>query len=59
MLKRSRKPINYYDSKRRATHNMTLTVYNLHTRDSIDIADCISKGRRRRTCNIISIVDGN
>ena len=58
MLKNSRKPINY-DSKRRPLHNMTLTVYNLSTKDSIDIADCISNRRRKQASNIISIGEDN
>lgn len=56
MLKNSRKPINY-DSKRRPSHNATLTIYNLSTKDSIDIVDCISNRRRKRSSNIISIVE--
>lgn len=58
MLKNSRKPINY-DSKCRPSHNKTLTIYNLSTKDSIDIADCISNRRRKRSSNIISIVEDN
>lgn len=58
MLKNSRKPTNY-DSKRRSSHNMTLTVYDLPTKDSIDIADCISNRRRKQASNIISIVEDN
>ena len=57
MLKNSRKPTNYDSSKCRPTHNMTLTVYDLPTKDSIDIADCISNRRRKRSSNIISIVE--
>jgi len=59
MLKNSRKPINYDSSKFRSTHNMTLTVYDLPTKDIIDIADCISNRRRKRSSNIISIVEDN
>ena len=59
MLKNSRKPINYDSSKFRSIHNMTLTVYDLPTKDSIDIADCISNRRRKRSSNIISIVEDN
>ena len=59
MLKNSRKPINYDSSKFRPIHNMTLTVYDLPTKDSIDIADCISNRRRKQASNIISIVEDN
>ena len=59
MLKNSRKPTNYDSSKCRPTHNMTLTVYDLPTKDSIDIADCISNRRRKQASNIISIVEYN
>ena len=59
MLKNSRKTINHDNSKCRQTHNMTLTVYDLPTKDSIDIADCISNRRRKRSSNIISIVEDN
>ena len=55
MLKNARRPISYNEQKCQPIHNMTVTVYNLPTKDSIDIAECISNRKRKSNSNIISI----
>ena len=59
MLKNARRPISYNEQKSQPIHNMTVTVYNLPTKDSIDIAECISNRRKKQSSNIISIFGDN
>jgi len=59
MLKNARRPINCNEQKSQPIHNMTVTVYNLHQKESIDIAECISNRKRKSNSNIISIFGDN
>lgn len=59
MLKNARRPISYNEQKSQPIHNMTVTIYNLHQKESIDIAECISNKRRKQPSNIISIFGDN
>lgn len=59
MLKNARRPINCNEQKSQSIHNMTVTVYNLQPKESIDIAECISNKRRKQPSNIISIFGDN
>ena len=59
MLKNARRPISDNKQKSQPIHNMTVTVYNLPTKDSIDIAECISNRRKKQSSNIISIFGDN
>lgn len=59
MLKNARRPISYNEQKSQPIHNMTVTVYNLHQKESIDIAECISNRKRKSNSNIISIFGDN
>jgi len=59
MLKNARRPISYNEQKSQPIHNITVTVYNLHQKESIDIAECISNKRRKQPSNIISIFGDN
>lgn len=59
MLKNARRPINCNEQKSQPIHNMTVTVYNLQQKESIDIAECISNRKRKSNSNIISIFGDN
>lgn len=59
MLKNARRPISDNKQKSQPIHNMTVTVYNLHQKESIDIAECISNRKRKSNSNIISIFGDN
>lgn len=59
MLKNARRPINCNKQKSQPIHNMTVTVYNLQPKESIDIAECISNRRRKPSSNVISIFGDN
>lgn len=59
MLKNARRPINCNEQKSQPIHNTTVTVYNLHQKESIDIAECISNRKRKSNSNIISIFGDN
>ena len=59
MLKNARRPISDNKQKSQPIHNMTVTVYNLQSKESIDIAECISNRRKRQSSNIISIFGDN
>lgn len=59
MLKNARRPISYNEQKSQPIHNMTVTVYNLQPKESIDIAECISNRKRKSNSNIISIFGDN
>jgi len=59
MLKNARRPINCNEQKSQPIHNMTVTIYNLHQKESIDIAECISNRKRKSNSNIISIFGDN
>ena len=59
MLKNARRPISDNKQKSQPIHNMTVTVYNLHQKESIDIAECISNRKRKSDSNIISIFGDN
>lgn len=59
MLKNARRPISDNKQKSQPIHNMTVTVYNLQPKESIDIAECISNRRRKLSSNVISIFGDN
>ena len=59
MLKNARRPISDNKQKIQPIHNMTVTVYNLQPKESIDIAECISNRRRKLSSNVISIFGDN
>ena len=59
MLKNARRPISDNKQKSQPIHNMTVTVYNLQAKESIDIAECISNRKRKSNSNIISIFGDN